>query len=137
MRERKGGKQLEAIGVHGQEDREDILWRKADRNVNEDEYESYLRSPEWKVRREGMLDIANNQCELCTSSELLTVHHCTYNSFGKEEPRDLVLLCWRCHIDVQGRPPYHPLSEKVAKIAATHPATFTQFFMDEEGGHDW
>lgn len=136
-RARKGGKQLEAIGVHGQENREDILWRKAALNTNEDDYESYLRSAEWKVRRDGMLDIANNQCELCTSPELLTVHHCNYASFQKEEPRDLVLLCWKCHIDVQDRPPYHPLTKKILEIAATHPETFTDFFMEEEGGHEW
>ena len=61
-------------------------------------YDEYLRSPEWKVKREQVL-ARDLTCVLCASAKKLQVHHRTYERLGNEELTDLVTLCDDCHSD--------------------------------------
>ncbi len=60
-------------------------------------YERYLRSDDWKVKRERALDRAERRCQICYSPEGLEVHHRTYERLGQERDMDLTVLCGSCH----------------------------------------
>lgn len=60
-------------------------------------YHNYLRSPEWAVRRQWMLDEASYRCQLCGESQSLQVHHRSYDNVGRERKSDLTVLCGDCH----------------------------------------
>jgi 5-methylcytosine-specific restriction endonuclease McrA len=60
-------------------------------------HRSYLRSATWRTKRRGALARAGGCCEDCGSRQNLHVHHLTYRRHGREEDRDLRVLCARCH----------------------------------------
>lgn len=60
-------------------------------------YADYLRTPEWQKTRESALQRARLACQVCSSKHRLQVHHRTYDRFGSEQPRDLIVLCDECH----------------------------------------
>ena len=61
-------------------------------------YDEYLKSEEWKTRRNIHLDFAGNRCQVCNSNQKpLNVHHRTYKNIYKEHANDLIVLCDRCH----------------------------------------
>jgi hypothetical protein len=77
-------------------------------------YADYLKSEDWKRRRQRALYLAQNRCQspLCkqgylramTDEELpdsyrLEVHHLTYERLGHERPDDLIVLCRMCHCE--------------------------------------
>lgn len=58
----------------------------------------YLRTPEWKRRREAALDRAAHACALdATHTDRLEVHHRSYERYGEELDVDLTVLCHDCH----------------------------------------
>ena len=68
------------------------------------EYQAYMRSPAWKVKRQQCIDRFHGRCALCYSAEKLQVHHRTYIRLGFELPEDLTCLCGFCHMDLhEGR----------------------------------
>lgn len=65
-----------------------------------EEYDVYMRSPQWKQRRAQALERAQYRCCMCGFSKWskqLEVHHVTYERLGNELPDDLVVLCSECH----------------------------------------
>jgi hypothetical protein len=69
-----------------------------------DIYNLYLRSPEWKAKREEVKARARNRCEICGRTpgygwkpRGYQVHHETYVRAGAELLSDLLYLCGRCH----------------------------------------
>jgi hypothetical protein len=61
-------------------------------------YQEYLRTPEWRRRRERKLDQADRRCQLCNRHHRsLNVHHRTYENLGEELDGDLIVLCRACH----------------------------------------
>jgi 5-methylcytosine-specific restriction endonuclease McrA len=60
-------------------------------------YNAYLRSAEWKMKREGVLLRSQGRCEKCDKRLPIQVHHLTYERVGNELPEDLAALCFDCH----------------------------------------
>jgi hypothetical protein len=60
-------------------------------------YYSYLKTDHWRDVRQAALVRAGHKCQLCSATQLLEVHHNTYERLGCERPEDLVVLCDRCH----------------------------------------
>lgn len=60
-------------------------------------YPEYLQTPEWASKRAKALRFAQYRCQLCNTSESLTVHHRTYERRGHELMGDLIVLCKDCH----------------------------------------
>lgn len=60
-------------------------------------YEDYIKSDEWKKRREWALYFWEYRCSLCFSEDDLQVHHRTYQRLGNENLNDLIVLCKSCH----------------------------------------
>ena len=66
----------------------------------EEEYQEYIRSPQWKRIREYKIKQVGYRCEKCKRSKYsvkLHVHHLTYDRFKKERPSDLEVVCSECH----------------------------------------
>lgn len=60
-------------------------------------YELYLKTDEWREKRELALERDGYRCRLCDTREQLHVHHRTYARRGNERLDDLTTLCDRCH----------------------------------------
>ena len=60
-------------------------------------YKEYIKSEKWLQIRLDVIQTRGN-CERCGSKNKLQVHHKTYKNLFKEEPEDLELLCYGCHM---------------------------------------
>lgn len=70
------------------EDRRDTFWN---------DYADYLKSEDWKIKRELVLKRDNNLCQSCLCETAMEVHH-KVGIFRKNEPLfSLVSLCGKCH----------------------------------------
>jgi len=59
-------------------------------------YLDYMKSPEWKRRRENTITLADFRCQVC-GGKAEQVHHNTYARFGHENQSDLIAVCKTCH----------------------------------------
>lgn len=67
-------------------------------------YEEYLKTPHWNKTRRAALVRARYSCSECYRMNVpLDVHHLTYEHRGYEYPRDLKVVCRRCHERIHGR----------------------------------
>lgn len=62
-----------------------------------EQYVAYMRSPEWRARRDRALRDGGEKCAQCNSQKDLHVHHWSYERLGREQERDLEVLCKSCH----------------------------------------
>ncbi len=60
-------------------------------------YREYLNSPEWRAKRQQVLDRDGHRCQKCGVGGVLQCHHLTYLRVGREELTDLQALCFDCH----------------------------------------
>ncbi len=60
-------------------------------------YQEYLRSPEWKRKRNLVLKRDNNICQGCLVNEAEEVHHFHYEDVPNELLFDLISVCSGCH----------------------------------------
>lgn len=67
--------------------------------LQELEYQDYLKTPWWKLRRRMKLKRVGYKCEKCGSKKRLQVHHIRYTKVGGEKMKDLKVLCRNCHLD--------------------------------------
>jgi hypothetical protein len=74
----------------------DYLQNKNNYSEKRDNYDIYLKSNEWKVKRDFIIsrDIVCVDCKINKSKE---VHHLTYDRIFNESNDDLIGLCCRCH----------------------------------------
>ncbi len=63
----------------------------------------YLKSDEWKRKRDAVMSFAWSICENegCTN-EAKQVHHLNYERIGEEGLEDLQALCPKCHMQKHG-----------------------------------
>ena len=83
--------------------------------MNKELYRAYLRTPEWKAIRLDILHLRNHKCERCDSTNRLEVHHKTYKNLFNESPKDLELLCHKCHSN------HHKIQDSKPKRKHKHP----------------
>lgn len=77
-------------------------------------YNYYLNSNWWKKRRQEILN-QRKVCEICGSDNNLQVHHLNYKRLGKEDNKDLMLLCDNCHRKVHTDENAFPYADWVSK----------------------
>ncbi|MAS95000.1 MAG: hypothetical protein CMO55_17530 [Verrucomicrobiales bacterium] len=63
-------------------------------------YQSYLTTPEWRIKRDAVLKRAGHMCEGCLKWKATEVHHLTYVRVGREMLFDLVAVCEICHREI-------------------------------------
>jgi hypothetical protein len=61
------------------------------------EYNLYLQSEEWALRRKKVIERCGNICEGCRRKQVEHIHHLTYTHTGRELLFQLVGLCESCH----------------------------------------
>jgi hypothetical protein len=78
-------------------------------------YGEYLKTPEWKEKRDMALKRDGYRCRACNSSEDLNVHHRTYEQRGNEDLNDLTTFCQSCHEH------FHRKMSQMEIMERTHP----------------
>jgi hypothetical protein len=68
-----------------------------------EEYEAYLKSDDWDVRRTAALERATYVCQVCEHFPATQVHHIHYDRIGVEQDSDLLAVCSFCHGLLHGR----------------------------------
>ena len=67
------------------------------------DYNSQLKSKEWKIFRKEVFKIKGKKCEICGSTKHLNIHHPFYTK-GKlawqYNPSDMMVLCRYCHKEI-------------------------------------
>jgi len=71
--------------------------------VNRAEYQEYLASREWAVKREAVRRRSKGKCERCKRNDMHSVHHKTYERIGNEKLADLQAICDPCHDFLSGK----------------------------------
>lgn len=61
------------------------------------DYHKYLKSEEWAEFRKLIFEWRGRKCQLCLTERNLHLHHMTYKRLGKEDPRDVLIVCDKCH----------------------------------------
>jgi hypothetical protein len=79
--------------------------------MNKAEYNEYLASREWSLKREAVRVRCNGTCERCGANEMHAVHHLTYERKGNEALTDLQGVCEGCHEFIHAKSTYDPLSD--------------------------
>lgn len=69
----------------------------------EAEYQAYLSSKLWYVKRNAAIRKANGICECCEHYPATQAHHITYERIGQELPSDLMAVCSFCHELLHGK----------------------------------
>lgn len=75
------------------------------------DYQTYLASREWALKREQVRERSENRCEHCQVNPQQAVHHLTYARIGHENLDDLMAVCDACHEWFSGKRQVNPLSE--------------------------
>ena len=68
------------------------------------DYKKYMRSKEWKAKRQEKLEACDHKCE-CEGGCYRTatqIHHLHYDTLGNESMEDLQALCPKCHMQKSG-----------------------------------
>jgi hypothetical protein len=60
-------------------------------------YDARIRTPSWLDFCRKLRRFRANRCALCNGAGRLTVHHRTWERWGREEPTDVLPLCRECH----------------------------------------
>lgn len=69
-------------------------------------YHRYLRSKEWKTKRQEAFEFHGRVCKNCGATSRLEVNHKHYKNIFKENvAEDLEILCHRCHCIHHGMKP--------------------------------
>lgn len=64
------------------------------------DYHEYINSPAWKEKAKAAKIAANYRCQICNTvgtDSTLNAHHRTYERLGNELPKDITVLCKKCH----------------------------------------
>lgn len=61
------------------------------------DYNKYLKSEQWQLKRKAVLKRDGNLCQACLHRNATQVHHLTYDRVFDEPLFDLVAICEPCH----------------------------------------
>ncbi|TAJ42431.1 MAG: HNH endonuclease [Reyranella sp.] len=78
-------------------------------------YDEYLKSPQWRSKRDKVLKRASGTCEGCGERPATQVHHLTYKHVREEFLFELVALCDVCHDRIHPKP---DLDEGIEHVCA-------------------
>ncbi len=80
--------------------------KKGEWEAKRDFYKTYMRSPEWHVKRQEFLKRFHNTCFVCQkkyAQKFLQVHHKHYKTLGDETDKDVMVLCYKHHKGLHDR----------------------------------
>lgn len=65
------------------------------------EYHEYLKSEEWKFKRDARVLFDGKKCVICGRPFDLNVHHLTYKHVPYEQIADIITLCDKHHAEIE------------------------------------
>ena len=68
------------------------------------EHDDYLRTPEWRAKRQRVLERCGGLCEGCREARATQVHHLSYEHWKCELLWELVAVCDACHEAAHSKP---------------------------------
>lgn len=68
-----------------------------------EEYNTYLSSMGWRIKRDAVLRRDKGLCQGCRQRQATQVHHLTYQRLRREMLFDLVAICDECHRAIHER----------------------------------
>jgi 5-methylcytosine-specific restriction endonuclease McrA len=68
-----------------------------------DEYNQYLNSDKWKLKRKKVLERDNYLCQACLTNKAEEIHHLTYENIYDEPLYQLISVCKRCHDKIEAK----------------------------------
>ena len=71
--------------------------------------DGYLKSEEWKIKREDAFSKHGRSCVLCFFRDATQIHHATYDRIFEECVDDLMPLCDQCHREQHPEKQLEPL----------------------------
>lgn len=90
------------------------------------DYQTYLASREWALKREAVRQRSSNRCERtidgqrCVGSQD-SVHHLTYARVGNEPLEDLLGVCNDCHRWLSGKTDADVCAQIIAAVKTPRP----------------
>lgn len=60
-------------------------------------YDAYLKTPQWKSKRQRVLERDKHLCQACLRRTATQAHHLTYEHIFNEPLFDLIAICEICH----------------------------------------
>ena len=69
-------------------------------------YDEYLLSPEWRAKREKVLDEQGRMCCICGSTDNIHVHHTKYEEIDGVDVSPCRVLCGECHKKIHASSDY-------------------------------
>lgn len=81
-------------------------------------YQEYLASREWALKREAVRERSRNTCERCFSNPQDAVHHKTYERIGDEKLEDLIAVCNPCHEFLSAKSKIDPVTDGIGVYLA-------------------
>lgn len=88
------------------------------RQFRRPDYHDYIKSAEWKARRDRYMEKRKFKCEVCRKAAT-QVHHKSYENLGREKDSDLQALCSGCHMNAhegQKKPIYDPMTKEFMSL---------------------
>jgi cytochrome c553 len=82
-------------------------------------YADYLKSEQWALRRDLVMERAGGRCEGCRLNPASEVHHRTYEHVTQEFLFELVALCGDCHDRIHAKPDQPPTPTWQPRLAGT------------------
>jgi len=74
--------------------------------MHKSEYIEYLKSEDWKERRQELMEQAGWVCSEC-GEKATQLHHVNYNNIGMEELEDdVIAICNDCHNKIHEKGEY-------------------------------
>ena len=67
------------------------------------EYQSYLQSDKWLLKRKKVLERDKHLCQACLTNKANQVHHLTYQNIYDEPLFELISVCPRCHDKIESK----------------------------------
>ena len=68
------------------------------RRRNQIDRAKYMASREWRLKRNEVIERANNICERCFDADITDIHHISYERLGDENiEQDLLGVCRPCY----------------------------------------
>ena len=86
--------------------------------MNRTDYQAYLASRAWALKRATVRERSDGLCERCWRNPMEAVHHKTYERIGDERLDDLMAICDFCHQFLSGKRDVDPATSAISVYLA-------------------